>query len=170
MGKMTPPMLNQQPMGNNLCPTGDNCRNSDRQNANMQPYTYSDFTGFGLRNFTRPKGSYTYVQPGCLQQNGMPNGETKWISVIWDADVPLNTTLTVKARAGKTPTPDLTWGAWTPDFAVSPADLVNGMPLVPNAKDSAYIQVEFDFTSMQKNMSPKLKSFHILHECVGGIG
>jgi hypothetical protein len=53
---------------------------------------------------------------------------------------------------------------------MSPADLVNGMPLMPNAKDSAYLQVEFDFATTDKNQSPKLKSFDILHECVGGIG
>ncbi len=170
MGKMTQPVLNGPPMGNNKCPTGDNCRNIDRQNANMQPYTYSDFTGFGLRNFTRPKGSYTYVQKGCVQQDGSPNGETKWLSVSWDADVPLNTTLTLKARAGNTPVPDQSWGAWTVDFPMSAADLLTNMPLVPNAKDSAYMQIEFDFASMQKNASPKLKSFHIFHECVGGIG
>jgi hypothetical protein len=169
MGMMTQPMLNQAPMGNNLCPTGDNCRNVDRQNANMQPYTYSDYTGFGLRTFTRPKGSYTYVQKGCIQNDGTPNGETKWLSVVFDADVPLNTLLSVKARSGNTPMPDQTWGMWTPDFQVSPADMVNGMALVPNEKDSGYIQVEFDFTSMAKNSTPALKEFHILHECIGGI-
>jgi hypothetical protein len=173
MGKMTQPVINGQPMGNNLCPTGDNCRNIDRQNADMQPYTYSDFTGYGLRNYTRPKGSYTYVQAGCVDPNGQPTDQTTvWMSVSWDADVPLNTSLTMKARTGNTPMPDQTWGAWTPDVSMSAADLINGVQLMPNQTMdmNTYIQVEFDFASMAKNMSPKLKDFHIFHECKGGIG
>ena len=44
--------------------------NSKYNNAtDPQPYTYSDFTGFGLRNFTRPAGTYTYVIQGCNGQN-----------------------------------------------------------------------------------------------------
>ncbi len=170
-GKMTQPVINGQPMGNNLCPTGDNCRNIDRQNADMQPYTYSDFTGYGLRNYTRPKGSYQYVEKGCVDDNGMSTGQqTVWLSVVWDANVPLNTALTMTARSGNTPMPDQTWGAWTTPIAMSPADLVNVANLMPNSGDNNnYIQVEFDFTSMAKNMSPQLKSFHILHECKGGL-
>jgi hypothetical protein len=64
----------------------------------------------------------------------------------------------------------MSWGLWTPIYTKSPADLVNGMVLVPNAKDSGYLQVEFDLATMDKTQVPKLKSFDILYECVGGIG
>jgi hypothetical protein len=167
-GNMTAPKLNAPPQGNNLCPTGDNCRYTDRQGAILHPYTYSDFTGYALRNFTLPKGAYSYIQPGCLI-SGLPDGETRWISVGWDADVPPNTTLTLRVRSGSTPVPGNTWGPWTPDFNVSPADLVGGMVLIPNNKDSSYLQVEFDFATMDKNLSATLKSFYILHEC-NGVG
>ena len=53
------------------------------------------------------------------------NGETRWVAVTWDAEVPLNTSITVRARAGNTPTPDNTWGDWTPSFSMSPADLIS---------------------------------------------
>jgi hypothetical protein len=172
--KMTAPDINSAPMGNNKCPAGDRCPYRDRMNGpEPSPYTYSDFTGFGLRNFTRPKGFYSYVQKGCIDGNGMANGVTSWIAVNYDADQPINTSITVRARSGNTPTPDLTWGAWTPDFKASPADLQNGMPLVPNGDmdhPANYLQVEFDFATTDKNQTPKLKSFDILYECKGGIG
>jgi hypothetical protein len=174
MGKMAPPDINSAPMGNNKCPAGDRCEYKDAAGSNPSPYTYSDFTGFGLRNFTRPKGFYTYVFKGCVDPNtGMPTGDTEWKNVTWDADVPLNTSITLKARSGPTPKPDLTWGQWTPDFALSPADLVNGMPLVPNNNHDMpanYLQVEFDFTTMDKNANPKLKAFQAAFECHNILG
>jgi hypothetical protein len=168
-GVMTQPVLNGMPMGNNLCPTGDNCHNTDRMNADMQPYTYSDFTGYGLRNFSLPQGSYSFIQPGCLI-NGVQDGETKWFAIGWDATVPPNTSFSVRARSGNTPIPDQSWGDWTPSFTVSPADLTGGKALMPNAMGSSYLQVEFDMATMAKDMSPILKSFYIMHECIGGLG
>jgi hypothetical protein len=164
MGTMAVPDLNSPPMGNNLCPAGDRCPYADRQNAAPGPYTYSDFTGFGLRNFTRPKGYYRYTQKGCVNGDGAPD-DTRWVTVHWDADTPLNTSIAVRARSGNTPAPDQTWGAWTADFLVSPADLVNGMPLTPNMKDDGYLQVEFSFTTMDRNAAPRLKAFDVRWEC-----
>ncbi len=167
-GKMTAPVLNAQPMGNNKCPAGDTCPYEGP--GGPSPYTYSDFTGFGLRNFTRPKGSYSYIQKGCDDMLGMPNSrDTNWLGVTFDADVPLNTQLTVHARSS---TDGVTWGNWTPDYAVTPADLWTGMPLMPNGPqaNAGYLQVEFQFVSMSKNASPKLKSFNIVYECPGIVG
>src|SRR5262249_37411927 len=48
MGNVKQPQVGA-PMGNNKCPAGDSCPNAGA-------YTYSDFTGFGLRNFTKPVG------------------------------------------------------------------------------------------------------------------
>src|SRR5262249_2914288 len=65
-GMMTAPDINSAPQGNNKCPAGDRCPYQDQMNfSSPDPYTYSDFTGFGLRNFTRPKGFYSWVQKGC---------------------------------------------------------------------------------------------------------
>jgi hypothetical protein len=49
------------------------------------------------------------------------------------------------------------------------ADLVSGMPLVPNsAPEASHIQVEFDLTTMDKNASPTLGGFQIAWRCVSG--
>src|SRR5579871_1208295 len=162
-GNMTMPDINSPPMGNNKCPAGDRCPYQDTQQSNPSPYTYSDFTGFGLRNFTRPKGFWSYVQKGC--DDGIGGTDTKWMAVTFDADVPLNTMLTVKARSGNTSMPDNSWGAWTPNYNMTPADLLNGKPLNPNLMKDGFLQVEFDFQTNVQNASPKLKDFAILFEC-----
>src|SRR6185436_19995984 len=107
MGNITNPDVVSPPKNGELCPAGDRCDLGSHQ------YTYSDFTGFGLRNFTRPSGTYSYIIPACIDEKGA-GSETKWFTVKWDADVPPNTSLIVHARSGSTPKPDmLKWGNWT---------------------------------------------------------
>src|SRR5438128_556535 len=103
MGVVKQPTVNGQPQGNNKCPAGASCPNSGA-------YTYSDFTGFGLRVFTRPNGTYSLVVPGCMDTDGTPQ-PTEWDQVTWDADVPPNTTLTAHART--TNAASLNDAAWT---------------------------------------------------------
>jgi len=166
MGKMSMPDLQSPAMGNNKCPTGDFCTNTDH--GPMQPYTYSDFTGFGLRTYTEPKGYWNYIIKGCTDNQGNP-ADTRWMAIRFDAQVPPNTTLTVKARSGNTPVPDNTWGQWTTDQSMAPVALtgiltpnaVNGMMLV---KDG-YLQVEFDFLSKDKASSPRLHDSAVDLEC-----
>jgi hypothetical protein len=163
-GNITLPSTVYGPNGAIYCPSmsGDTCAWQGPNTWNPSPYTYSDFTGFGLRNFTHPKGAYRYVVAGCA--NAGAKG-TKWIAVQWDGDVPLGTALSLRARAGNTAMPDATWGAWTSAFNASPADLLSGMALVPNLSSDAYLQVEFDFSTTIDNATPKLKSFDVLYEC-----
>ena len=165
MGNITQPDLVSAPKGQNKCPAGDSCMFKDNNTTDPQPYTYSDFTGFGLRNFTRPAGTYTYVFKGC----DMQSPKTDWYTVFWDADVPPNTSLSLRARTGRTQTPDQSWGAWTTAFTTSPADLITGNPLLPNDKDNYFLQVEFTFKTMDKNSTPKLKMIGVAFKC-GNIG
>jgi hypothetical protein len=160
-GNMGRPNLTAPPQGNNKCPAGDTCNLKDNSLSDPFPYTYSDFTGFGLRNFTRPAGSYSYVFQGC---SGVIR-DTAWYQVVWDADVPPNTTLTVRARTGKSPFPDASWGPWSNPFTTSPADLRTGMPLQPFDKDDSYLQVQWSFATLDKNAAPKLKSFGVGFKC-----
>ena len=149
-----------QPMGNNKCPAGDKC------SLNAGAYTYSDFTGFGLRNFTRPSGTYSAVFAGC-KDGGEQVQDTQWYSVVWDADVPPNTSLDVRTRSGATPRPDLNWGQWTTPVNVSPLSLGAGV-LVPNLPDqmgSGYLEVEFTLKTNDRKSTPKLKSFQVGFKC-----
>jgi hypothetical protein len=122
-----------------------------------QPYTYSDFTGFGLVNFTSPKGYYAWVQTGCT--NG---AKTHWYAVVFDADVPKDTSVTVAAR-GADALDELDKASFTGEYASSPANL-DGAP-GPLAKNpSKYLQVRFTL-STNGVTSPKLKGFQIAWAC-----
>jgi hypothetical protein len=140
----------------------DNPRLAPEKKPN--PYTYSDFTGFGLRNFTNPRGAYAFRQAGC---GGGAAKKTHWLKIVWDADVPPGTTLAVKARSADDAT-SLPMATFTPPYDTSPADLSQPVPgLVPNP--SGLIEVEFDFTTSRQDTSPTLKGFQILYECVNDI-
>lgn len=121
------------------------------------PYTYSDFTGFGLVNFTNPKGYYSLIQKGCS------NGEkTRWYAVIWDVDTPSGTQITMVARSGDS-LDELAAAPFTGQYFESPADLQAAPgPLAPNPAD--YIEVQFVLTTTN-DQSPKLKSFAVAFAC-----
>jgi hypothetical protein len=121
------------------------------------PYTYSDFTGFGLRNFTSPRGFYQDTITGCGP------GKTVWISVVWDAITPPGTTISVRVRSADDTT-SLMSAPWTGNYPTSPADLSMAPgPVLPNP--SGFLQVEFDFTTTDKNVTPALKSYQIVSDC-----
>jgi hypothetical protein len=164
---ITQPVRNN-PMGNNKCPAGDKCE------IRQDSYTYSDFTGFGLRNFTRPTGTYQMLVKGCTDGVGGPPIDTQWFTVNWDADVPPNTSLAVHAKAADSSNlSDPSWigKQWTQDFQASPASLQgtlnpNLSPDDPNAVvHDSWLLIEFVFKTQAQNSSPKLKSFNVGFKC-----
>lgn len=127
-----------------------------------RPYTYSDFTGFGLRNFTNPRGTYTWRQIGCGA------AKTKWLKVLWDGDTPLGTKISIRVRSADD-VPALQQAMYYGTFDSSPADLqLMPGPVLPNP--SGFLEVEFILSTIDKNSSPALKSFQILYECVNSLG
>ena len=48
----------------------------DAVQVGTNPYTYSDFTGFGLKTFTRPRGTYRYIMEGCDEPH-----ESNWLFI-----------------------------------------------------------------------------------------
>ncbi|MSP60356.1 MAG: hypothetical protein EXR72_08445 [Myxococcales bacterium] len=158
MGTMSPPDIAGGVNGMG-CPAGngDRCPLQMVGKPDPGPYTYSDFTGFGLRNFTNPKGTYAWIQKGCAE------GDTKWAKVDFDVDQPASTKIVMRARSGNTPTPDNTWGAWSGEYTMTPADLKANPPLAPNP--ASYLQIEFQLSTTDKTLSPKLKGFEVLWWC-----
>jgi hypothetical protein len=120
-------------------------------------YTYSDFTGYQLRKFTAPRGTFKKDMTGCDPQ-------TTWRSVTWDAEVPANTRLQLYVKVANT-LADLNNSATTRygPFELSPADLVTaGVP------KGHYLRVEFVLLSSNGKSTPVLKSFNVVWQC-GGI-
>lgn len=121
------------------------------------PYTYSDFTGFGLVNFTNPKGYYSLIQKGCGEGQ-----KTRWYAVEWDSAVPAGTEVAMVARSAKT-VDELKNAAFTGPYGTSPANLLAAPgPLDPNPAD--YIEVQFVLKTSNE-LSPKLKGFAIVFAC-----
>jgi streptogramin lyase len=133
--------------------TGEILRTA-RQGAGL--YTYSDFTGYQLRNFTAPLGSFrqTFSSP-C-------GADTVWRYLRWDAEIPPRTSIqafvTASNDQNELTNPLLKKGP----FTSSPADLrAAGVP------KGTYLRVEFVLRSedRQSQLSPKLKSFDVNYEC-----
>jgi streptogramin lyase len=93
------------------------------------PYSYSDLTGFQLRNFTAPNGFWRNIFD-CGFDNCSFDGAD------WTATVPAGTTATLRFRTS----PDrVTWSAWTPTFDTLPATF--------DVPPGRYCQVELQMTS-----------------------
>ncbi|MFO0600049.1 MAG: hypothetical protein U0228_32365 [Myxococcaceae bacterium] len=120
-------------------------------------YTYSDFTGYQLRNFTAPRGTYWRDFSACAVDND-------WKTLTWDAQVPANTTLQVFVKAANT-LADLNNSSLVRygPFTMSPVDLtVAGVPR------TQFLRVEFVFRSVDGQSSPVLRGFNVKWLC-GGI-
>lgn len=127
-------ILNSQPAGSNL-------------------YTYSDFTGYQLRNFTAPQGTYRHlVATSCTTP-------TLWDQIVWDATVPPGAQLQVYIKVADTILGLIPATRYGP-FTTSPADLVAAG--VPTGR---YAQVELVFRSLDRQSSPELRSFHVQYHC-----
>ncbi|MBW2459986.1 MAG: hypothetical protein JRI68_36195 [Deltaproteobacteria bacterium] len=140
---------------------GQNCKPETfcgHANCKPTPYTYSDFTGFGLKNFTTPSGYYSWIQ-----STNCPAGQTRFLQVEWDAEQsPPDTAITMIARSSDDLN-TLDQAPWTGQYTTSPADLfVAPGPLTPNP--ATYLQVLFELTSTGVG-TPKLKSFKIVYVC-----
>jgi len=118
-------------------------------------YTYSDFTGYSLRNFTAPSGWYRQVFTGC-------GSNTLWSSARWDVEKPagtdMNVYVTVSNRRDGLDNPANRKGP----FIAQPVDLTTqGFP------KGNYLRIEFELRSTDRilNATPKLKSFNVDYQC-----
>ena len=123
------------------------------------PYTYSDFTGYGLRNFTRPQGTYSTIFTACPDSNGPPT----WYEVRWNASTPPGTSVSAFVQAANNITDVRNaeiYGPWTS----SPAILSQAPgPLAPNP--AQYLRVTFLLTTENRDVSPILHDFEVIWEC-----
>lgn len=102
----------------------DNPNDQTRVNVGAGPYTYSDFTGFGLRNFTAPRGIYRQVFISGCKEN------THWAELRLSGDTPPQTRLEARVKVAPTEDdladPNRSWtGGWllAADQDDFPADL-----------------------------------------------
>ncbi|MEO7097239.1 MAG: hypothetical protein ABI175_28520 [Polyangiales bacterium] len=122
------------------------------------PYTYSDMTGFQLRNAADPFGKYRHVFEGCGDM-------TKWSTLSWTAETPTGTTIQVRVRTSATKA-GLKTAAWVVVAKVpgdkSPVDI--GTKLGAAAK-AQYLEVEFELNSDSPTSTPILSSISVTSAC-----
>ena len=126
------------------------------------PYTYSDFTGYGLMNFVRPSGRYVY------QMNPCPKGvKAQWKQIHWKATTPPSTSVALRVRTGNSAT---TFGSWSSPHVTSPVNIDKGSANAVTPNPAYYIQVEFTLTNKDKQTTPILHDFGVAYTCVNVPG
>jgi len=122
-----------------------------------QPYTYSDFTGYGLQNFTRPSGRYLYQMKPC------PAGKRgTWKRLTWKATTPAGTSVSARVRTGDT---SIGMGSWAGPYQTSPVLLKTNTTSLVTPNPSVYIQVEFTLTTKDVSISPVVHSYDLAYTC-----
>jgi hypothetical protein len=120
-------------------------------------YTYSDFTGYQLRNYTAPRGVWSKDFTGC-------SPTTQWKTLTWDATAPANTRLQVFVRAGDT-IADLS-DVSIPRYQLmtSPADL-----LLAGVPRKLYLRVFFELSNADGRSTPVVRSMNLQWGCASDI-
>jgi hypothetical protein len=122
------------------------------------PYTYSDFTGFGLLTVVRPTGFWRANIKGCAKRDAKSN----WTTLIWSETEPPGTSVSLRVRVADT-VAGLAAAPWFGPFQTSPADLeAAGVP------DSVFMQIEVQLSTSDVGAgSPAFNSFHVDFQCPG---
>ncbi len=106
--------------------------------AGGQPYSYSDMTGFQLRNFAARQGSWTVTCDGGSYA-------AEWQSISWNADEPAGTLVKVEARATES-LAGMDSAPWVTASSGTPLSGVKGR----------YMQVKATLRIVSGNTSPTL--------------
>jgi streptogramin lyase len=107
------------------------------------PYTYSDMTGFQLRNFTVRQGRWTVVFDCGYNQCSFDQLE-------WSATTPDGTTVQLRARSSSD---RVNWSAYDGPFSQSPANLS-----LPRGK---YCEVEVQLQTTEDEVTPVFQGVSI---------
>lgn len=128
-------------------------------NVGQGPYTYSDMTGFQLRNAGAPFGLYRRTFLGC-------GADTRWLTLNWQALVPQGAQVVVRYRIAAS-VADLAAAPWT-QLASLPPDMP-ALPLAITGK-GAVLQVEFAMRAADAKITPVLSSVDAGYRCDIVIG
>jgi hypothetical protein len=124
------------------------------------PYTYSDMTGYQLRNAAAPTGVWRYTVQGCGGSN-----RTKWINLDWQAVVGNGTEVVIKLRSGYTKE-EVAAAKWT-QVAKVPSDMTPVSLEIP-AASGPMLQVEFSMRAASVELTPILSGVTFSYDCIYG--
>jgi streptogramin lyase len=124
------------------------------------PYTYSDFTGFGLRNFTAPRGGYKMVVEGCEKL------DTDWMTLDAEATLPPQTRIEFRAKVAASrdelSDPGLrAYGPW-----VMSAEGENQLPAdLAEMPGGRFMELELFLVSTDREATPVLRGVDVRFQC-----
>jgi sugar lactone lactonase YvrE len=118
------------------------------------PYTYSDFTGYTLRNFTAPQGTYRSLFRGCPDKD-----RAMWRDISWEGDEPVGTDISVRVKSAFT-LDELVTAPYYGPYSDNPTDLDAAQ--VPDGK---FLEVEVTMTTDTPGVSPILWNLSVTWNC-----
>ncbi|TVQ95566.1 MAG: hypothetical protein EA398_17455 [Deltaproteobacteria bacterium] len=114
------------------------------------PYSYSDYTGFQLRNFTAPRGTWRNTfdcADGFGDGIGGGDGVCSVDTIDWAATVPSGTGVRIRIR---TSDDGVNWSEWSSQYQTAPAQFGDEVP------DGRFIEVEAILTTEQDDRTPSV--------------
>ena len=124
----------------------------------LMPYTYSDFTGFGMVTVVRPNGWYNMLVEGCLE----PDPPTNWKTLTWTESEPPGTMVRMRLKVADT-VAGLEDAEWWGPYDAPPVDLdAEGVP------DSRYMLLQVLLSSADPQVSPSFSGFVLDFDPCGG--
>jgi hypothetical protein len=124
------------------------------------PYTYSDMTGYQLRNAAAPTGVWRHTFPGCGGSQ-----RTKWLTLEWELVAPHATEVVVKIRSGRT-RDELEKAMWH-QLGKVPSDSSPASLEIP-AATGPLLQVEFSMRAANPTITPILSGVGVGYDCIFG--
>lgn len=121
------------------------------------PYTYSDFTGFGLGTVVRPDGYWRGIIEGCATTDAV----SEWTELMWYENEPPGTHVRMRVRVADT-IAGIDAAVWYGPWDVPPVDLAAAG--VPPAR---YMQVEVQLSTEDPDVTPSFIGFTVSFTCPG---
>lgn len=114
-------------------------------------YTYSDMTGYQLRNASRA-GVYRQVFAGCAAR-------TTWKQLSWNVSAPPGTQVTIRYRGALT-VPELMTAPWQGASGISPSPIT-----LPMDTKAGYLEVELVMQTATSSITPILSGLSATFTC-----
>lgn len=122
------------------------------------PYTYSDMTGYQLRNAGAPSGFWRHTFMGCMGAS-----QTRWLELVYMLQAPAGTQVTIRVRSANDKT-SLLSAPWT-EMAKIPSDV---SPVKLPGISGSLLQVEVGMKSSVRDVTPILSGLSAGYSCVFG--
>lgn len=128
--------------------------------AGLMPYTYSDFTGFGLFTVARPTGWYNVVVSACEDNDpAPPDTSTDWDVLNWQESEPAGTSVRLRFKVCDD-LDTLDAQQWWGPYDEPPLDLAAlGVP------SAQYMLIQILMGASDSSQSPAFMGFTLEFEC-----